>query len=317
MGDNLDLGGDRDVERWREISNQISSEFRGSWKLTPLASADCDPDMQIAWSDGVAISQASMPPMELLNRGSTKAEKSYQLTRVNQRSILLIEGADPLTLGPGELVFLNSDVRCRWTVRRPYVTDTLHIAADLLLAQVPDPRKLLGRKLSCPYGLQESIMRTMDSAARIAEEGRFEDHGHRLVQSAICLLALIAEHDVPSRREQLAAIDTRCEQIKNLIGRNYATPGFSVDDIARSLQISSRYVQLALANEGSSPSELVKKYRLEAASHKLQSAESVGQTITQIALDCGFNSSSHFSTEFRKAFQVSPREYRANAMHAA
>lgn len=306
-------GRDQNIQRWREISDLVSTHFRGTWNFSPLSNPDSEPVMGITRSDGVAISKASMPPMELLNSGGRQRDQVYHLTRVSQRSTLLIDGADSLVLGPGDLVFLSSGTRCRWVVKRPYVTSTIHVEEELLRVHVPDPKKILGRRLSCPFGLHDNVMHAMESALRIADDGQFERLGKRLIHSALNILSLISENDSPILREHYGAIDLRCNQIKSVIRRNFANPGYSVEDIAKSLQISPRYVQLALANEGCSPSEFVKKCRLEAASKMLLAPEGKGMTITQIALDCGFNSSSYFSTEFKRAFQVSPREYRSSA----
>jgi AraC-like DNA-binding protein len=42
----------------------------------------------------------------------------------------------------------------------------------------------------------------------------------------------------------------------------------------------------------------------------LQNPAMSARTITSIALSCGFNSSAYFSTEFRRAYGMSPKRYR-------
>lgn len=305
------IDSDPHLERWRRISDVVSSDYKGAWDFKPLANAECEPDLDLARSDGVAISKAAMPPMELFNAGGESSSQVFHLTQVSQRSTLLIGERDPLQLAPGDLVFLSSRTPCRWLVNRPYVTSTIHVEEDLLREHVPDPDRMLGRRLNCPFGLHEAVMHTMESALRIADDGQFERVGHSLIRSALHILSIISEREPDQVVEPVTAIETRSNQIKRMIRRNFTTPGFSVEDIARSLQITPRYVQLALANEGLSPSEFVKKCRLEAAADMLRAHGRAGQTITQIAFDCGFNSSAHFSTEFRKAYGRSPREYRA------
>lgn len=300
-------------ERWRIISDIVSTDFRGVWDFNPLTNADFEPQLSLARADGVAISQAKMPPMKLFNAGGNCQSQVFHLTQVSQRSTLMIEGRRPLLLAPGDLVFLSSRTPCNWLVKRPYVTSTIHVEEDLLREHVKDPDKMLGRRLTCPFGLHETVMHTMESALRIADDGQFERVGHKLIQSALRMLSIISDHEPEQgAQEPVTAIETRSNQIKRLIRREFATPGLSVEDIARSLQITPRYVQLVLANEGLSPSEFVKRCRLEAASQMLRSPENDARTITQIAFDCGFNSSAHFSTEFRRAYNVSPREYRAD-----
>jgi AraC-like DNA-binding protein len=46
----------------------------------------------------------------------------------------------------------------------------------------------------------------------------------------------------------------------------------------------------------------------------LRSEEFTGQTVTDIALECGFNTASHFGFRFRQRFGASPRDYRRAAV---
>ncbi len=58
---------------------------------------------------------------------------------------------------------------------------------------------------------------------------------------------------------------------------------------------------------GISPHQYVIKQRLERAKHLLKHSD---QAIIDIALECGFNSHSHLSKQFRKVMGVSPRTFR-------
>ncbi len=111
------------------------------------------------------------------------------------------------------------------------------------------------------------------------------------------------------------ALDLRRQQIKNFIDKNYAKQGMSVEAIAGYFQISPRYVQRALAGEGLCPSEYLKLRRLEAAAKRLREPEPV--SITRVAFDCGFGSSAHFSTEFRRYSGYAPRDYRRQHLELA
>lgn len=58
------------------------------------------------------------------------------------------------------------------------------------------------------------------------------------------------------------------------------------------------------------PVEYLNHCRLENAARRLRSEKKV--PVTEIALNCGFNSSQYFATAFLKRFGLSPTEYRAN-----
>src|ERR1700744_237450 len=63
-----------------------------------------------------------------------------------------------------------------------------------------------------------------------------------------------------------------------------------------------------LVNAG--PMEFLNQCRLDRAAQLLR--EHKGQSVTDIAMTCGFNSSQYFATRFRQRFHVSPRQYVAD-----
>jgi AraC-like DNA-binding protein len=127
------------------------------------------------------------------------------------------------------------------------------------------------------------------------------------------MLALTPRVQTLEDREEGSAVEFRRAQIKTFIQENYAKPGLSTEDIANHLGVTPRYVQIALASEGLTPSEYLKVCRLQAARRLLSSTALADRSITEIAFECGFTSSAHFSTEFRKCFGASPRSFRRSA----
>ena len=59
---------------------------------------------------------------------------------------------------------------------------------------------------------------------------------------------------------------------------------------------------------GQTPIEYLITYRLESACYALRNTD---LTITDVAFACGFNDVSHFIKSFRKAYQMTPKAYRA------
>lgn len=59
------------------------------------------------------------------------------------------------------------------------------------------------------------------------------------------------------------------------------------------------------------PARYLQTIRLKAARRMLSDDE--GKSVTEVAFDCGFSSSQHFATCFRKQFGVSPTDLRLGA----
>lgn len=70
--------------------------------------------------------------------------------------------------------------------------------------------------------------------------------------------------------------------------------------------MSLRYLHMLFKSGDETVSEWIMNARLQRAHERLARGE--GRSITDVAYDMGFNSSSHFSTQFRRRFGLSPRE---------
>ena len=78
----------------------------------------------------------------------------------------------------------------------------------------------------------------------------------------------------------------------------------------------SRFFALFLADTGMTPNDYLVRARIERAKRAL-AKETWTDSMLDLAVACGFNSSSVFSTTFRKHVGLSPREFRAAALHIA
>jgi AraC family transcriptional regulator len=93
------------------------------------------------------------------------------------------------------------------------------------------------------------------------------------------------------------------EYIQANLGEN-----LSLSDIANELGMSQYYFcHLFKRSTGISPHQFLIQQRVERAKHLLKRSE---QTITAIALDCGFANQSHFARCFRQCTGVNPNQFR-------
>jgi AraC-like DNA-binding protein len=80
---------------------------------------------------------------------------------------------------------------------------------------------------------------------------------------------------------------------------------FSVSQLATHCEVSSRTLQKAFADSrGISPVAYIRNARLDHARDSLRNGD--GATVAEIAMRCGFGSSTTFAIEYRKRFGVSP-----------
>ena len=103
---------------------------------------------------------------------------------------------------------------------------------------------------------------------------------------------------------------SRLSAIKAFILSKIDNPGLCLDDVAAHQGISSSYVRKLFAAEGAKFTAYVLQIRLERVLGMLGDPESRNQTISTIALKCGFNDISYFNRVFRKRYGFTPSDLR-------
>jgi len=103
------------------------------------------------------------------------------------------------------------------------------------------------------------------------------------------------------------------QQILRFVSTNLRDPNLSIEAIAADFGYSKRYLHKLFEAEPTTLNELIWRKRLERVRGDLGNPGHRHRTITDIAFDWGFNSSSHFSRLFHARFGVSPRKFRALA----
>lgn len=136
-----------------------------------------------------------------------------------------------------------------------------------------------------------------------------------LVEAALCVLGdAIHDHDssMPQRR---SLSDKRLADVLRYVDLHLSDPKLTNSMVARGCGISTRYLSLLLRQHGTTLSALIWDNRLKRAGEWLAMSNPEQVSISEVAYRVGFKSAAHFSRMFKRAFQLSPREYRA-AGHA-
>lgn len=107
-----------------------------------------------------------------------------------------------------------------------------------------------------------------------------------------------------------AARAARVASIRQLIELHGADPSLSVETVSKWEDISERYLQRLLEQDGTTFTILLNESRLTRARSMLENAEQSHRRILDIALMAGFSDPSHFNRQFRRRFGMTPSEAR-------
>ena len=125
----------------------------------------------------------------------------------------------------------------------------------------------------------------------------------------VIALALDAgQGDEPSADH--AVQQARLRSVKAWIEDHLTDPDLSLEKIAKNNGISLRYLHYLFRVNDMSASEWVWDRRLQRCYDVLTQPELNNLSVTEVAFRFGFNSSSHFSTTFRRKFGVRPSDVR-------
>ena len=147
--------------------------------------------------------------------------------------------------------------------------------------------------------------------ARLTEEDRTADAFAPLLRrSLLQQLMLVCARVCEFRPGTASGIQTTDEEIlkaARFISENYMRP-ITTGDVARAVGFSPNYLSRKFrASAGIGLHEYIVFVRLHHASQELIAT---ADSITAIALRCGFSDGNYFKDSFKKKYGVTPREYR-------
>lgn len=154
--------------------------------------------------------------------------------------------------------------------------------------------------------LSEKLRGWMEEANRAREAG---DPGYELtIRACMTQIWLTFLKIMPPAVERIASADgERLMAMLNWIHANYDRK-VSLDEIAAAAHISAKECERCFQRQiRTLPFDYLMDYRLEKARQFLEGDH---LSVTEIAMRCGFGSTSYFGACFRRKYGMSPREYR-------
>lgn len=212
-------------------------------------------------------------------------------------------------IDPYEIAVINSEV----PLRTVSTSGTRHLSVflprTLMLERLPWAEDICAHSLSLDSRTRSAVHSLVAAFRASIELDQFDAVGPCLVRALLALLSTVGTDAEPAAKPR-RVITIRQEQVTECIKRHFSDPALTVTSIARELKVSARYLQ-RVCEGGASPGEQLRQFRLRVAAERLRNSAWKERSICEICYSCGFSSSSHFSTEFRRFYGVSPREYRS------
>lgn len=212
---------------------------------------------------------------------------------------LLAKAGDLIVFPPNAFVTLEN----RPMRDTDYQADGAYFAHDLILEAFSSRHRASGHqriqilpsRMKEVRGILTSLRETLESRDLPASIRR-----HRLLEPLIWLRHLGIEITPPQE-------DPPVGQVRRLLETDLSHP-WRAAEVAQHFGMSEATLRRWLAGSGHGFARVLRNARLERGLALLQTTD---LPVSSIALDCGFNTPSHFSASFRKRFGVEPRSIRS------
>jgi signal transduction histidine kinase/AraC-like DNA-binding protein len=179
---------------------------------------------------------------------------------------------------------------------------TSHIPVIMLTAKATMQDKINGLEI----GADEYIMKPFDADELKARIKNLLEQRKRLHEY------FNKYGFVDTEKKNITSADQKfLAKVVSIIDENIPDTSFGVEVLAEKIAVSHSLLYKKINSlTGTSPSELIKKLRLNKAAKLIESNTG---NISEIALEVGFNNPSYFADCFKKQFGVAPSQYHSSA----
>ena len=189
----------------------------------------------------------------------------------------------------------------------------LGIQDHTLRRYVPCPERVIALRVAGNTGVGGLVSNLLRDFWRGCREQPNEMTQPRLLHAILELVAVAY-----ANTQQAAACPSQSAafhkgQILAYIESHLSTADLTPTRIATALHMTPRNLHYLFASEGETVARYILRRRLEESIRALTSMPAQQRTLTEIALDLGFGSVTHFGRAFRRFYGVTPSEYRRGA----
>ncbi|MFD4469644.1 helix-turn-helix domain-containing protein [Rhodococcus sp. NPDC058505] len=225
--------------------------------------------------------------------GSIVLEQNQSVHRVNEGDALCVDFGRPLAIDIAE----GSDLVFAYLPR------------PLVLSRSVDPRRFGGAAL--PGSVTGAVLAGMlgPLTARRMHPGEVALIEHAVVDLAVAVL----REAHPFRGQPEDGASGLRSRVHEVIEQNFTDPAFSVEQVAATVNVSSRYLHKVMESEEQSVYGLIRRRRVRCGVDLLADPSLSGLSIGQIARRSGFAGLSQFGRAVRAVTGTSPRELRRRA----
>lgn len=270
-----------------EDADFSASLSRGALGCIEISTVSCDP---LRYERGIsdlrgAPSEDFLLSVLLEGQGCLSQHDRYSLQR------------------PGDIVVYDTAQPFLYEFPEPYKMVLVKIPRKALLMRIPDAERLTSIVVGPGSAVGGLAANMIVNAASVGLPADTVAAG-KIGSSIIDVVAAMLEVDVGRDEQDCERQSTQLKRAKAYIRTNLDNPDLDIDSIANAMCVSKRTLSRLFALEGTTVIRWVWKERLVQSHHALTEGRS--SKVTEVALNFGFSSFSHFSRAFKATYGVAP-----------
>jgi AraC-like DNA-binding protein len=283
------------------------------FEIEPLGDQPLRIDATLRSLPNFAMASGLRSPMRVHRSAELIDNDDLHLVVIAQGTGELRQQGRVATISAGEAVLTDNGTPAIFVMPTQSHTITYRFSRDLLRHRIANLDDIVAR----PFPSDHQVLRLLigyagvlgEQSALSTAELRSAVSGHMHDLAALLFSAGAAAPLADGLRA------ARLKAMKDDIFRRLADSSLSVGEIARSQQISERYIRQLFADDGTTFTDFVRDARLARAHRILTDVSEPHRPINAIAYECGFNDLSYFNRVFRQRYGMTPSEARGAAKH--
>jgi AraC-like DNA-binding protein/mannose-6-phosphate isomerase-like protein (cupin superfamily) len=268
------------------------------------------------WREGMRLSPIRSNPVCLsrMNEPLKPAHDCYNVVVLTSGEYKLEQAGREVFLKPGDMTLYDVTQPHRITIPTKFSKILISIPRSLLQQRVTNINDLTAKRIPTNQGIgvvtSSVIYSTVSQLNTLDQDQYMELANHVLDLFILSTNVLNGQSKSISRHSSLVLM-----RVKAYINCHLADSQLDASSIAEGVGLSIRYINNLFSKEGLSLMRYVTQQRLELSRRLLSSSIYAKDSITIIAMGCGFNNMAHFSRVYKETYGISPRAYRQVKMN--
>jgi len=238
----------------------------------------------------------------------------YLLTVHNEDHEISVDGKTPVKVAAGDIMLVSEAICSEFWLGKPVSVDVVRLDRQLLASRAPRIALEACYVMSSAAASMPLLTSYVQTLCRNLP--RSTKAGEIASQHVYDLTALVLDGFIRggAERNEISIAAARLKLIQKDILERLSDHGLHIDAVAKRQGVTPRYIQRLFESEGTTFTDFVRERRLELAFRLLKERSAASSTITAIAYDAGFSEISSFNRAFRRHFDATPSEIRAETL---